>query len=64
MTFLVIDVGNTRLKWAIYDKPVPQAQPLSHGAVFLENIDKLADGEWASLSAPERMSWQVPQRLD
>lgn len=55
MTFLAIDVGNTRLKWAVYDKPSPQAQPLAHGAVFLENIDKLADGEWAALAAPDRM---------
>lgn len=55
MTFLAIDVGNTRLKWAVYDKPSPQAQALAHGAVFLENIDKLADGEWASLAAPKRM---------
>ncbi len=52
MTFLALDVGNTRLKWAQYDAPVIGAKLLAHGAVFLENIDKLAEGEWASLSAP------------
>ena len=52
MTFLALDVGNTRLKWAQYDAPVVGAKLLAHGAVFLENIDKLAEGEWASLSAP------------
>jgi type III pantothenate kinase len=55
MTFLAIDVGNTRLKWALYDQPHPQATPLAHGAVFLENVDKLADGDWAALPHPERM---------
>ena len=52
MTFLALDVGNTRLKWAQYDAPTADARLLGQGAVFLENIDKLADGEWASLSAP------------
>ncbi len=55
MTFLALDVGNTRLKWAQYDAPVVGAKLLAHGAVFLENIDKLAEGEWASLSAPTQI---------
>ena len=52
MTFLALDVGNTRLKWARYDSPEPGARPRSHGAVFLENIDKLAEDEWADMPAP------------
>jgi type III pantothenate kinase len=52
MTFLALDVGNTRLKWALYDAAHPGAQVLAQGAVFLENIDKLADGEWLHLPAP------------
>jgi type III pantothenate kinase len=52
MKFLAIDVGNTRLKWALYDSPHLQAPLLAHGAEFLENIDKLADGPWATLPAP------------
>jgi len=52
MTFLALDVGNTRLKWAQYDAPVAGSPVLAHGAEFLENIDKLAEGEWASLPAP------------
>ena len=55
MNFLAIDIGNTRLKWALYDAPHLQAQLLASGAEFLENIDKLADGPWATLPAPERM---------
>jgi type III pantothenate kinase len=55
MTFLALDVGNTRLKWAQYDAPVPGAKLLEQGAVFLENIDKLAEGEWASLPVPTQI---------
>lgn len=55
MTFLAIDVGNTRLKWALYERAHPLAKQLSHGAVFLENIDKLAEGEWADLPEPDYM---------
>ena len=55
MTFLALDVGNTRLKWAQYDSPVAGARLLAQGAVFLENIDKLAEGEWSSMAAPGRI---------
>lgn len=55
MTFMAIDVGNTRLKWALYDAPRPGAALLAHGAEFLDNIDKLAEGSWATLPAPDQM---------
>lgn len=55
MTFLAIDVGNTRLKWALYQNPHPKAALLAQGAEFLENIDKLADGAWATLAPPTCM---------
>ena len=55
MSFLAIDVGNTRLKWAHYDTPTPGARLLAQGAVFLENIDKLAEDDWASLPTPSRI---------
>ena len=55
MTFLAIDVGNTRLKWALYDAPRPGAALMAHGAEFLDHIDRLAEGSWASLPHPERM---------
>lgn len=55
MTFLAIDVGNTRLKWALYQAAHPHAALLDHGAEFLEHIDKLAEGAWAGLQAPQRM---------
>ncbi len=55
MTFLALDVGNTRLKWAQYAAPVVGAPVLAQGAVFLENIDKLADEEWSGLPVPSRI---------
>jgi type III pantothenate kinase len=55
MTFLAIDIGNTRLKWAQYTSPKPGAALLNHGAVFLETIDSLAEKEWAKLPAPGSM---------
>ena len=55
MTFLALDIGNTRLKWAQYDAPRPGARLLAHGAEFLENIDKLGDGAWAALPSPAAM---------
>ncbi len=55
MSFLAIDVGNTRLKWAQYTSPKPGATLLNHGAVFLETIDDLAEKEWRALPAPGSM---------
>ncbi|MDO8277064.1 MAG: type III pantothenate kinase [Burkholderiaceae bacterium] len=55
MTFLAIDVGNTRLKWAQYESAKPGAAMLAHGAEFLENIDRLSDEGWACLAAPDSM---------
>ncbi|MDB5899420.1 MAG: type pantothenate kinase [Ramlibacter sp.] len=55
MPFLAIDIGNTRLKWALYPQASVGAQPVAAGAEFLENIDKLADGVWTSLATPDRM---------
>ena len=55
MTFLAIDIGNTRLKWAQYTAPRPGATLLKHGAVFLETIDSLAETDWHALAAPGSM---------
>jgi type III pantothenate kinase len=55
MTFLAIDVGNTRLKWALYSAPRHGAEVLAHGVEFLEHIERLAEGSWAGLPAPTRM---------
>jgi type III pantothenate kinase len=55
MSFLAIDIGNTRLKWALYDAPHPGARLLRQGAVFLETIDDLADTDWKDLPAPGSM---------
>ena len=55
MSFLAVDVGNTRLKWALYATPVPGAGMVAHGAVFLEAIDQLAEGQWRDLPPPSSM---------
>lgn len=55
MSFLAIDVGNTRLKWAQYEAPGPRARVIAQGAVFLETIDGLSDGDWKGLAPPEEM---------
>jgi len=55
MSFLAIDIGNTRLKWSLYEAGQPGAAIVAHGAEFLENIDRLSDGPWATLPKPARM---------
>ncbi len=55
MTFLAIDIGNTRLKWAQYAAPEPGAALLAQGAVFLETIDSLAERDWPALATPDTM---------
>ena len=55
MSFLAIDIGNTRLKWALFAHALPGQLPVRHGAVFLETIDDLAEVEWADLPPPDRM---------
>ncbi|MCY7314482.1 MAG: type III pantothenate kinase [Rubrivivax sp.] len=55
MGFLAIDIGNTRLKWALYAAPWPGSALLHQGAVFLETIDELAEGDWDRLPSPTAM---------
>ena len=55
MTFLAIDIGNTRLKWAQYEAPRQGARLIAHGAEFLDNVDTLAEGAWAPLQEPATM---------
>lgn len=55
MSFLAIDVGNTRLKWALHQSACPGAAVLAHGVEFLDHIDRLADGPWAQLPEPSCM---------
>ncbi|MCE2656733.1 MAG: type III pantothenate kinase [Rubrivivax sp.] len=52
---LAIDIGNTRLKWAVYARGLPGEVALEQGAVFLENIENLSEGEWRGLSPPRRV---------
>jgi type III pantothenate kinase len=55
MAFLVIDIGNSRLKWGLYDRAHPDATLLHHGAVVLEEIDQLWAQVWSRLPRPEGM---------
>ena len=55
MSFLAIDIGNSRLKWNLYESAQPGAAVLGQGAVFLESIDTLSDTDWAHLSPPTAM---------
>jgi type III pantothenate kinase len=55
MSFLAIDIGNTRLKWALYAAPQPGAAVLAQGAAFLETIDELAETQWSGLQPPGSM---------
>lgn len=55
MAFLAIDIGNTRLKWALYEAARPGAAVLSQGAEFLDHIERLAEGPWATLPTPASM---------
>jgi type III pantothenate kinase len=55
MTFLALDVGNTRLKWSLYEQPRVGARVLAHGVQFLEHIETLAEGDWARLAPPAQV---------
>lgn len=55
MSFLGIDIGNSRLKWTLFDQPRPGANVLGQGAVFLESIDTLSETDWRDLPAPQGM---------
>jgi type III pantothenate kinase len=55
VTLLAIDIGNTRLKWALHEAPHPGAAVLAQGAEFLEQIDALSEGAWARVAAPHRV---------
>ena len=56
MSFLVIDIGNTRLKWGLYAQAHPGAELLAHGAEVLEDIDGLWEHTWRHVQpAPTAM---------
>jgi type III pantothenate kinase len=55
MTFLVIDIGNSRLKWGLFEGAQPQSNLLAHGAVILEDIDTLYEMVWRHQPRPSGM---------
>lgn len=55
MRLLTIDVGNTRLKWAYTLCERDSSQVLAQGAQFLENIECLAEQDWAGLHPPDQV---------
>jgi type III pantothenate kinase len=52
MSLLLLDIGNTRLKWAVYEAAERGLDPQEHGASFLENIEHLGESDWARLPEP------------
>lgn len=50
-----MDIGNTRLKWALYAAPDPQSALLHGGVALLEDIDQLAHVQWHGLPHPQAM---------
>jgi type III pantothenate kinase len=59
VTFLAIDIGNTRLKWGLFDALTKNASLLASGVCFLEHVDRLADEQWSTLAA----QFGAPQRV-
>ena len=51
MRLLALDVGNTRLKWALFVGGIIR----EHGALILEEISTLNETHWQSLSRPDRV---------
>lgn len=55
MTLMLIDIGNTRLKWGMYQNATFGSKPITQGAVFLERINELAERDWKHLSEPDHI---------
>jgi type III pantothenate kinase len=53
--FFALDIGNSRLKWALYEAPHSASHIVAQGVCFLENIDHLAENDWADLPAPTQI---------
>ncbi|MDI9334983.1 MAG: type III pantothenate kinase [Cytophagales bacterium] len=53
--FLALDIGNSRLKWGLYEAPHPASPLIAHGVCFLENIEQLSETDWARLPAPKHI---------
>ena len=51
MPLLALDVGNTRLKWALFVGGAMR----DHGALILEEISLLNSTQWKTLPAPDRI---------
>lgn len=52
---MLIDVGNTRLKWAMYQTTDLNAQPIAHECVFLERVGELSEKSWIHLPEPKHV---------
>ncbi len=47
-----LDIGNSRLKWALYQTPHSSSPLVAQGVCFLENIEQLAENDWLNLPIP------------
>lgn len=55
MRLLMLDVGNTRLKWSYALSKKDISQNAAQGVQFLENIESLYEQDWSGLPTPERV---------
>jgi type III pantothenate kinase len=55
MSWLAIDVGNTRMKWALVQGTGAAANWLAHGHCELEDVSALSRTHWRRFTAPDRI---------
>lgn len=55
MSFLAIDIGNTRLKWALYAEARWGSPIVAQGVEFLDHVDRLSETHWRGLPEPTLM---------
>ncbi len=55
MSWLAIDIGNTRMKWALVQGTGAAANWLAHGHCELEDVSSLSRTHWRRFTAPDRI---------
>lgn len=55
MSILVLDIGNTRLKWGLFEHAAFNAPQLAGGACLLEDIEPVAGPALMALPRPDRI---------
>ena len=55
MSILVLDIGNTRLKWGLFENAAMNAPQIAAGACVLEDIEPVAGPALMALPRPDRI---------